>query len=168
MLSIVRPEKILEIGAAIGYSAMFFCEQCGAEVYTVEKDHDTYLKALENIEKFGYSDMIHVLEGDGEAVVQKLAEDGINGFDMVFIDAAKSHYKAFFDAAIDVSTDDCVFIADNVLFQAKVASDEYDRGGKHKTNIRRLREFNHYIMTDDRFVSTILAIGDGISVTKKK
>ena len=166
LLSIVRPQKILEIGTAVGYSAMFFSEQCGAEVYTVEKDHETYVKALQNIEEYGFSDRIHVYEGDGEAVVSGFADAGIKDFDFVFIDAAKSHYKAFLDAAISAAADDCVFVADNVLFQAKVASDEYDPGGKHKTNIRRLREFNHYIMTDERFISTIIAVGDGISVTK--
>lgn len=166
LLKIIKPQKILEIGTAVGYSSMFFSEQSGAEVYTVEKDEKTADIAVQNINYYRLSDKIHVFCGDGEEMINSIRESGEAGFDFIFIDAAKSHYKRFFDAALKVASDDAVIVCDNVLFQAKVASDEYDQGGKHKTNIRRLREFNNYIMTDSRFATSILAVGDGVSITK--
>jgi len=167
-LEIIKPKKILEIGCAVGYSAVFFSSVTDAVVYTIEKDEKTYDIARENIEKFGFSNKIHVLLGDGEEAINMLSAGEIKDFDMVFIDAAKSHYKRFFDAALPLCTENVVIIGDNVLFQGKVASDEYDIGGKHKTNIRKLREFNEYITHDDRFTSVVLAIGDGVSITKLK
>lgn len=167
-LAIIKPTKILEVGTAVGYSASFFAETTEALIYTIEKDEETYNKAKLNIENLGYKDKIFNYVGDGTEVIKSLENEGIRDFDLVFIDAAKSHYKDFLNAALPLCSKNAIIIADNVLFRARVASDEYDEKGRHKTNIRKLREFNEYINDKERFNTTIIAVGDGLSITVLK
>lgn len=168
MLVVVKPQRILEIGCAVGYSAMFFAACCGAEVVTIEKDPETYETACANLRRLGYEDRVTILCGDGEEAVNQLKQEEITPFDLVFIDAAKSHYQRFMEAVLPVCSPDAVIICDNVLFKAKVADDSYDPSGKHKTNIRKMRAFLEYIMKHPQMDSSILAVGDGISVTKRR
>lgn len=168
LLAILQPARILEIGCAVGYSAMFFAECCGAEVVTVEKDPEVYAAAVRNVRELGYEDRITILCGDGEEAVRRLKQEKTESFDLVFIDAAKSHYRRFLDASMECCGPGAVILCDNVLFKAKVADDCYDPGGRHKTNIRKMREFLEYIQQHLDMESSILAVGDGISVTKLK
>ncbi len=165
-ISIIKPERILEIGCAVGYSAMFMAEVTNATIDTIEKDPDVYKIAINNVNKLGYSDRITVHEGDGAEALNSFLSEVSPKYDLVFIDAAKSHYKRFLDATLPYTHKDTIFISDNVLFKARVASDEYDPTGKYKTNVKRLREFNEYIMNDERFTSTIIAVGDGLAITR--
>ena len=160
MLTIIKPKKILEIGCAVGYSSMFFAAQSDAEIVTVEKDPDVFETASRNILRMGYQPRITVLCGDGEEKIE-----GNDGFDFVFIDAAKSHYKRFFNAARKVCTENAVIVSDNVLFQGRVASDIYDPAGKYKTNIRKMREFLDYITDLPDAETSIAAVGDGLAIT---
>ena len=129
--------------------------------------------ARNNIENMGFSDRVTVLSGDAREVLVKLAEeaeeaakdDPKGGFDVVFIDAAKSHYKAFWDLAMPLCNDEAMIICDNVLMKGMTASDEYDPGKKYKTSIRKMREFIQYI-TDLPYADTcILPVGDGVSIS---
>lgn len=168
MLSIAAPKRILEIGCAVGYSAMFFNAVTGAQVVTIEKDHEMAAKASANIKRLGYEDKIRIVEGDGEEGVNALFEQGEEPFDMVFIDAAKSHYKRFLEASWKLCRQGTVVISDNVLFKARIASDIYDPTGKHKTNIKKMREYVDFITSDPRMETSIIACGDGVSVSKIK
>ena len=102
--------------------------------------------------------------GDGEEVINNLDEQ----YDFVFIDAAKSHYRRFWDAALKHCTDGAVIVSDNVLFKARVVSDKYDETGKYRTSIRRMREFVEYITGVDYADTSILPVGDGIAISKLK
>lgn len=168
MLSITAPKRILEIGCAVGYSAMFFTAVTGAQVVTIEKDPEMAAKASANIKRLGYEDKIRIVEGDGEKGVNALFEQGEEPFDMIFIDAAKSHYKRFLEASWKLCRQGTVVISDNVLFKARIASDIYDPTGKHKTNIKKMREYVEFITSDPRMETAIIACGDGVSVTKIK
>ncbi len=167
-LGVIKPARILEIGCAVGYSAMFFAQLTGAEVYTIEKNSEMVETAVKNIESLGYAEKINVFEGDGEEIAELLKKEGTKPFDVVFIDAAKSHYQRFFDACLPLCGPDTVIIADNVLFKGRIADDKYDPDGKYKTNIRRMREFIAYIMNKPSLDSSILAVGDGLSITRFK
>ena len=167
-LGVIKPARILEIGCAVGYSAMFFAQLTGAEVYTIEKNSDMVETAVKNIESLGYAEKINVFEGDGEEIAELLKKEGTKPFDVVFIDAAKSHYQRFFDACLPLCGPDTMIIADNVLFKGRIADDKYDPDGKYKTNIRRMREFIAYIMNKPSLDSSILAVGDGLSITRFK
>ena len=168
LLKITAPERILEIGCAVGYSAMFFAESCGAQVITVEKDHDMAVTAAGNFDKLGYSDRVRVIEADGEEGANQLIEAGEEPFDLIFIDAAKSHYKRFLEACLPLCKEGAVIVSDNVLFKARIASDIYDPTGKHKTNIKKMREYVEFISNDSRFDTTVVACGDGLAISKLK
>ena len=167
-LGVIKPARILEIGCAVGYSAMFFAQLTGAEVYTIEKNSEMVETAVKNIESLGYAEKINVFEGDGEEIAELLKKEGTKPFDVVFIDAAKSHYQRFFDACLPLCGPGTMIIADNVLFKGRIADDKYDPDGKYKTNIRRMREFIAYIMNKPSLDSSILAVGDGLSITRFK
>ena len=167
-LGVIKPARILEIGCAVAYSAMFFAQLTGAEVYTIEKNSEMVETAVKNIESLGYAEKINVFEGDGEEIAELLKKEGTKPFDVVFIDAAKSHYQRFFDACLPLCGPDTMIIADNVLFKGRIADDKYDPDGKYKTNIRRMREFIAYIMNKPSLDSSILAVGDGLSITRFK
>ena len=168
LLKIIKPAKILEIGCAIGYSAMFFAEVSGVSVLTIEKDEIIYDKAVENIKKLGYSDLIDIRLGDGEQVLNNLQNEGVSDFDFVFIDAAKSHYLRFLKASLPLCSPQAVIVSDNVLFRGRVASDIYDPAGKYKTNIKNMRQYVDYICRNDSMDTTIVSIGDGIAISKLK
>lgn len=166
MILLKKPTKILEIGAAVGYSSSFFASlDDNINVTTIEADLDTYNVAKENINKLGYADRITLLFGDAREVLQKLLEDGNKDFDLVFIDAAKSHYKAFWDLSMPLVKDDALIICDNVLMKGMTASDEFDVKKKYKTSIRKMRDFMEYINNLEYAKTTNLAIGDGITVS---
>ena len=138
---------------------------------TIESNPETFEIAKNNIENMGFSDRVEVRSGDARDVLVQMAEeeaakdDPEGGFDVVFIDAAKSHYKAFWDLALPLCNDDAMIICDNVLMKGMTASDEYDPGKKYKTSIRKMREFIHYI-TDLPYADTcILPVGDGVSIS---
>ena len=168
LLAMVKPKRILEIGTAVGYSAAYFAVKSGAQVVTIEKGEDVHLTAKSNIEALGLSGQVRLLCGDGEEMTRMLEEEGAEAFDLVFIDAAKSHYKRFLDAALKLSRPGTVIVADNVLFQAKTVSDEYDPSGKHKTNIRRLREFIEYVYDHPALETSLVACGDGLTISVVK
>ena len=96
LLRIMKPQRILEIGTAVGYSASCFAAVCDADITTVEVKEETAGIARANIDRFGFSERIEVLCGDGEEIVNNLDMQ----YDFVFIDAAKSHYRRFWDAAL--------------------------------------------------------------------
>lgn len=165
LMLIKKPSCILEIGAAVGYSASFFAEAyTEVKVVTIESDQEKYYTARRNIEELGYLPRVKVLLGDAVEVMNKLYESKPQ-FDIVFIDASKSHYKEFWDSAILMCSPGSVIVSDNVLMKAMTVSDEYDFNGKHKTNIRRMREYVEFIHTLDYCKTAVLPIGDGIAVS---
>lgn len=167
LLKIKRPERLLEIGAAVGYSACCFADGCGCNVVTIEADQSVYEAALNNVKNLGFGNKVEVHYGDAREVMEKMAEDISQDklFDVVFIDAAKSHYKAFWDLALPLCKDDALIICDNVLMKGMTASDEYDPNKKYKTSIRKMREFIKYITGLDYADTCILPVGDGVSLS---
>ncbi|MCI5885152.1 MAG: O-methyltransferase [Clostridiales bacterium] len=164
IIRIMKPERILEIGTAVGYSSCCFAEVSGVPVDTVEKKESVAVTARDNIRDMGLQNLITVYTGDGEEVVCGLDHT----YDFIFIDAAKSHYRRFFDAAVSKAKDGAVIVCDNVLFKARVVSDEYDPSGKYKTNIRRMREFIDYLLSLDYADTSLIPAGDGLTVTVLK
>ena len=161
-----KPTKILEIGAAVGYSSSFFASlDENIKVTTIEADEKTYETAKANIKKLGYEDRITLLFGDAREVLENLAANNDKDYDLVFIDAAKSHYKAFWDLSMPIVKDDCLVICDNILMKGMTASDEFDVKKKYKTSIRKMRDFLDYINSLDYAKTTTLSVGDGITIS---
>ena len=124
--------------------------------------------ARNNIEVSGMSHRITSLFGDGQEQIEKLRDQSIDGFDFIFVDAAKSHYKRFLEAALTVAADGALIISDNILMRGMTASDEFDTFRKHKTNIRKMREYVEFICTQSDLDTSLMAVGDGLAVTVYK
>lgn len=169
LLDLKQPRKILEIGTAIGYSAVYFATSCPhAEVYTIEKDEYMFRAARINVRQSRLENQIHVLHGDGAEVIDLLRGNGIQDFDLVFIDAAKSHYQEFMEHALTVCRDGALIICDDILQNGLTLIDadmDPKRERKHRTNIRQMRAFIDWITSDPRLSTSLNAVGDGMSLS---
>lgn len=158
------PRRILEIGTAVGYSAAFFA--ClGADVVTVEKSEEMAGIAAGNIKRLGLEEKVTILTGDGEEAIRQNIKEG-DLFDMVFIDAAKSHYKRFLDASLPFCHENTLIVSDNVLLKGATASDSLDIKGRFKTNIKRMRQYLDYIEAHPRLDTVIISCGDGLALSR--
>lgn len=167
LIRMKRPKRILEVGTAIGYSASCFAVASPeSRIITIEAEPHAFEIAQSNFRKLGLEDRITILPGEGQTVIPGL--EGEDRFDFVFIDAAKSHYRSFWDAAIRLCCREAVIVCDNVLMKGMTASDEYDSGRRYKTSIRRMREFLAYITNLKTVDTAVLPVGDGISVSLLK
>lgn len=166
LILLMKPQNILEIGTAVGYSSSFFASLSeDIQITTIESNEETYNKAINNINKLGYKDRINVCLGDAREVLEELKKEHSSSFDFVFIDAAKSHYRSFWDLSIPLIKDESLIVCDNILMKGMTASDEYDKYKRHKTNIRHMRDFLDYINNLDYAQTTTLAVGDGLALS---
>lgn len=163
ILDEVRPFRVLEVGTAIGYSALCFSKYLsdGGRIDTIEIESLRVEQALENIEKVGAMDKIRVLEGDALEILPYLTEE----YDVVFIDAAKGKYIEFFNHALRLCKKGGYIIADNVLYKGMVQSD-YNKH-KQRTAVNKLRAFIDLVLENKSLDSRLVDIGDGITVSKK-
>ena len=161
ILPIIRPKRILEVGTAIGYSALLMADCLpDAHIITIERDADVLELAKENVKKRGEEDRIRFIFGDATDVLEDLS----GKFDFVFLDASKGHYRTHFDLAVSKMKPGGVIVTDDVLYMGMTASEKLEVK-KHDTITRRLREFLDYICKDTRFETSILPIGDGVALT---
>lgn len=155
-----RPERILEIGTCVGFSAMLMHTACpSAEIVTIERNPAMIMSAKLNFEHFGV-ESIRLLEGDAADILPTL--EGL--FDLIFIDAAKGQYISFFDECCRLLRPGGMIAADNVLFNGCVASGKPDIR-RNQTIVCRLRSFIDRLENDCRFKTVILPVGDGVSLS---
>ena len=160
-----KPNKILEIGTAVGYSAINFSKYLvgeGAKVLTIEIKKQMYEKALENISLMGLQDKIEVINADATKYLKNINEQ----FDVVFIDAAKGQYLVFLEEAIRLCKLGGIIIADNMLYRGRTLSDYNEH--KHRTATNRLREYLVQMKEDKRLDSTLIKVGDGLAISVLK
>ena len=155
-------KRILEIGTAVGYSALCFTKFLdeNGEIDTIERNDEMIKKAKENIKLARNDVKINLFEGDAVEILKTLN----NRYDMVFIDAAKSKYPIFLEESLRMLNDDGIIFADNILYKGYVMSD-YNKH-KQRTAVTHLREFIKMITTNDRLETQIIDVGDGLSYNK--
>lgn len=164
IVRLAKPRTILEVGTAIGYSALRMHEAWpDSKIVSIEKDEIRYEQALENIRKIGRQENIEVILGDALEELPKL--QGQN-FDLVFIDAAKGQYRRFFDMAAPLLNNSGIIVSDNVLFRGYVA-DPVNVPKKYRNMVEKIRSYNEMLMNHPDFETTILPIGDGVAVSYK-
>lgn len=176
ILNIIRmkkPARILEIGTAMGYSAICFAEASqAAEIISLERSENMIRYALSNIQKFGLTDRIRVKQGDAleslKEIGSAITDVETQGFDLIFIDAAKSFYKKFWDGCIPLCRKEAVILSDNVILKGRTASDEFITERRQKTSVRHMREYLSYITKLDYAETAVLPVGDGIAVSVLK
>ncbi|OLS03912.1 O-methyltransferase [Tissierella creatinophila] len=164
-LKSLKPNSILEIGTAIGYSALVFAKALDGNctITTIERRVDMIELALKNITDSDYRKNIKILQGEAEEILPKLKEK----YDLIFIDAAKGQYLEFFNEALKLLNSNGMIISDNVLFRGMVATDDLVIRRK-KTIVKRLRGFLKYINEIEGYSSCVIPIGDGIALTYKE
>ena len=163
LLKLKNPEKILEVGTAIGYSAIRMALSSEASITTIEISDEMADKAEENIKKAGFSDRIRVLRGDAAEVLKTV--DG--EFDVIFIDAAKGHYMDFFNECERLLKKGGLLISDNVLYKGMTATDELVVRRKI-TIVRRLRAYLEMLKENKNYSTAIIPIGDGVALSVRK
>jgi predicted O-methyltransferase YrrM len=156
------PKSILEIGTAVGYSALLMVNHMPADgkILTIEQDANRIDTAYDFITRAGRIEQIQLLDGDASEVL--LQVEGT--FDLVFIDAAKGQYLDYLQKIMDKLSDGAVIVADNVLFRGMVMSDEPPLK-RYKTIVKRLREYLDFVSQDPRFSTTIHPEGDGVAIS---
>ena len=154
--------SILEIGTAVGYSAICFTEILNKDGFidTIERDEERIIEAKENIVKTQVEEKINIFSGDAVEILPTINKK----YDMVFIDAAKGKYPFFLKEALRMLNDNGIILADNILYKGYVMSD-YNKH-KQRTAVRNLREYIKEVIENEKLDTEILEIGDGLAVTK--
>ena len=166
IVATVGAKKILEIGTAIGYSALIFEESIIGEgkITSIEINQEKAEIAKKNISEYKTNELvdIEVLTGDALDILPEIKEK----YDIIFIDAGKSHYIKYFDLTNKLLEGNGIIISDNVLYKGMISSDHLVVKRK-RTIVRNMREYIDYITSKENFFTTILPLGDGIAISKK-
>ncbi len=159
-----RPQRILEIGTAVGYSAICFSKFLSEDgiIDTIERDEERITEAKQNIKDMDLEDKIHIYEGDAVKILPTIQEK----YDMIFIDAAKGKYPFFLEQALRMLNPNGVIFADNILYKGYVMSD-YNKH-KQRTAVRNLREYIKEVTENPNLETEILEVGDGLAISKIK
>ena len=157
-------ENVLEVGTAIGYSAIKMClASPRVKVVTIERDEERYMEALKNIKLAGLDDRITPIYKDALDVNLK------DKFDLIFLDGAKGQNINFLEHFEDNLDKGGYFITDNVNFHGLVDKDEKDIKSKNLRGlVRKIKAYKDYLIESDKYDTEFLNIGDGLSVTKRK
>lgn len=158
----LRPNRVLEIGTAVGYSAMCFSKYLSENgiIDTIERDEERIKEAKINIKNVGVQDKIKIYEGDAVEILPTLN----NKYDVVFIDAAKGKYPFFLKEALRMLDKNGIIFADNILYKGYVLSD-YNKH-KQRTAVRNLREYIKEVSENPNLETEILEVGDGLAISK--
>ena len=165
LLKMINAKNILEVGTAIGYSAIRMSNATGANVTTVELIDKTADIAEENIKKAGLDDKIKVIRGDGATVLSEMPGEGI--FDAIFVDAAKGQYMEVFPHCARLLRKGGILISDNILYKGMTANDELVVRRKI-TIVRRLRKYLEMLRDNPDFSTTVIPMGDGVALSFKE
>ena len=160
LIRIGKIKNVLEVGAAIGYSAIRMVYAGAEKVDSIEINSDAVRVARANAEKEGMSDNIRIIEGDAKEVLPKL--DG--EYDMIFIDAAKGQYSEFFNHCMRMLKVGGILVSDNILYKGMTATDELVLHRK-RTIVKRLREYIDMLCNHPELDTDVIPVGDGIALS---
>ncbi len=162
LAGLLSPERILEIGTAVGYSALVMDRGAkkSAQIVTIEKDEERFLLARNHFREQGALGRIKPICGDAEEELLRIE----GPFQMAFIDAAKGASKRYFDLLLSKMSPGGLIITDNVLYGGRTAEPGMPEH-KHRTGVLAMREYLDFLCTDPRFVTSILPVGDGVALT---
>lgn len=166
ILRIHQPQSILEVGTAIGYSALRMADTLpAASIVTIERNLERFTTASKYIERAEKSEQIQLIHGDA-LEVKDLVKDAAP-YDAIFIDAAKGQYKKFFELYAPLLSDDGIIIVDNVLFKGLVCETQFENR-RVRSLVKKINEFNKWLMGHPDYHTAILPVGDGIAISKKR
>lgn len=165
LLAMKKPKNILEVGTAVGFSTLFFCEytEMDTQVTTIEKYEKRIPIAKENFRLAGKEDRITFLEGDAFEILHNLE----GSFDFIFMDAAKGQYIHFLPDVLRLLMPGGVLVSDNVLQEGDIIESHYAVERRNRTIYKRMREYLYQLKHHEQLVTSIVPIGDGATVSIK-
>ncbi|MDE6365424.1 MAG: O-methyltransferase [Lachnospiraceae bacterium] len=163
-----RPMRILEVGTAIGFSALLMSEYApeGCHITTIEKYEKRIPLAKENFEKAGKSDCITLLEGEASEILASLKADG--AFDLIFMDAAKGQYINFLPDIRRLLSPTGLLVSDNILQDGELIESKYAVIRRNRTIHNRMRAYLYELTHCEELETTILPIADGVTLSAKR
>ena len=166
LLAVKKPMRILEIGTAVGFSALLMSESVSKDckITTIEKYEKRIPIACQNFKRAGKDAQIELLEGDALEILKQLG----GPYDFIFMDAAKGQYVFYLEETIRLLEKDGVLVTDNVLQDGDVIESRFAVERRNRTIHARMREFLYNLKHDPRILTTIIPLGDGVAVSVKK
>lgn len=166
MLAATQPKRILEVGTAVGFSTLLMAEYNPIEcrIVTIENYEKRIPIAKANFKAAGREQMITLLEGDAAEILPTLDET----FDFIFMDAAKAQYIHFLPELVRLLDTDGTLVSDNVLQDGDIIESRFAVTRRNRTIHKRMREYLYAVTHHEELVSTVLPIGDGLTVSTKK
>ena len=165
LMAAARPKRILEVGTAVGFSALLMCEYNPepCQIITIENYEKRIPIARDNFKKAGKEEQIELLEGDAAEILPTLTEP----FDFIFMDAAKGQYMNFLPQVIALLKTGGILVSDNVMQDGDIIESRYVIPRRNRTIHKRMRAYLHEITHRDDLVTTILLQGDGVAISTK-
>lgn len=165
----IRPKSILEVGTALGFSTILMadCAPDDCKITTIEKYEKRIPAAKENFRRSGLEERIEFIEGDAADVLKELADNG-RKYDLVFMDAAKGQYLNFLENVLSLMNEGGMLVSDNVLREGDIIESRFAVTRRNRTIHARMREYLYELTHDDRLETTILPVGDGLTISVLK
>lgn len=166
LLAMQKPMRILEVGTAVGFSAILMAQYAPADckIVTIENYEKRIPVARENFKRAGKDEQITLLEGDAMQILPTLSGE----FDMIFMDAAKGQYINFMPDILRLLKSGGVLVSDNVLQDGDIIESHYVVERRNRTIYKRMREYMYELTHNEGLVTAVLPVGDGITVSAKK
>lgn len=162
-----QASSVLEIGSAIGYSAIFMALHVnGLKIDTIERDDVRYNEAVKNVNEFDLNDRITLHYADALEFDESLLQH--QPYDLLFIDAAKAQYQKFFEKYVGYVKEDGMIIVDNLDFHGMIFDIEHINNRNTKQLVKKIKRFKEWILNNDNYESEYYPVGDGIVLIRKK
>ena len=167
VLKMQNPKSILEIGFAVGYSAIVMLENSSADIVTVEKMPERVEEAKKNIKYANLEDRAKIIEGDAGEILESLVNEN-KKFDFIFMDAAKAQYITWLPTVKALLKDNGIIFSDNCLQEGDLLESSFAIRKRDKTIHKRMREYIYLLLHDETLESWIFSIGDGVLLSKNR
>lgn len=166
LLSIHRPLRVLEVGTAVGFSTLLFCEYGPKDIHvtTIEKYEKRLPIARENFRRAGREKQITLLAGDAAEILKTLEEP----FDFIFMDAAKGQYINFLPDVLRLMKPGSVLVSDNILQGGDIIESHYAVERRNRTIYKRMREYLYELKHNEALMTSIIPLGDGVTLSVRK
>ena len=160
----IDAKNMLEIGTAIGYSALSFaCAKEDLHIDTIERNTEMYKQAVNNVEKLNLKSRVNLIFSDA----LEIDNTRLGKYDVIFIDAAKAQYQKFFDKYISLLNENGVVLTDNIVFHGCVEEQE-NLSKNVRSMVKKINNYNHYLNTLEDFNTYYIDSGDGLAITMRK
>ena len=167
VLKMQNPKSILEIGCAVGYSAIVMLENSGADIVTVEKMPERVEEAKKNIKYAKLEDRAKIIEGDAGEILERLVNEN-KKFDFIFMDAAKAQYITWLPTVKALLKDKGIIFSDNCLQEGDLLESSFAIRKRDKTIHKRMRDYIYLLLHDEDLESWIFSIGDGVLLSRSR